>query len=240
MDHRLPSKAERSAAFKALLAPQAAPGDAPVYQAGTKAQKKTFLIVCEGANTEPAYFKSFPVSAEVVRTVDGAGVRKSVVLKAKQEAVRPKNEGREVWCVFDFDLDGANSEQKKEFNEAVEDATREGYQAAYSNDAFELWLVLHYQTCESALHRTGYYEILTRVWNLPHSYERMGKGAGFSAGIYDRIQDDIKEGKASQELAIRRAEQLYETHRHRPYADQCPCTTVYRLVRELENQKDTD
>jgi hypothetical protein len=209
------------------------PAITPLPEEASKPQAKSFLIVCEGLNTEKHYFEGFDVRPEVLTIVGGAGVRKSVVKRAKKEAGKEKNKGKEVWCVFDFDVNGANRKQKQEFNEAVEMAAREGFKVAYSNDAFELWLVLHYQTCTSALHRTGYYAILEKIWGLPHSYESMGKAKEFTAGIYDRMKEDIK---ADESLATRRARMLEKIHAHRPYADHCPCTTVYKLVRELNIQ----
>jgi RloB-like protein len=209
------------------------PAITPLPEEASEPQAKSFLIVCEGLNTEKHYFKGFDIRPEVITIVGGAGVRKSVVKRAKREAEKEKNKGKEVWCVFDFDVNGANKKQKQEFNEAVELADREGFKAAYSNDAFELWLVLHYQTCSSALHRTGYYAILEKIWKLPSSYETMGKTEGFTSGIYKRMQDDIN---ADESLATRRAKRLEKSHAHRRYADHCPCTTVYKLVHELNLQ----
>ncbi|MDF5732679.1 MAG: RloB family protein, partial [Rhizonema sp. PD38] len=97
-----------------------------------------FLIVCEGEKTEPNYFKSFRVPGKVVIDIRGLG---NNTIGLVEEVVIIKNDAEydQVWCVFDRD-----SFPRKDFNAALALATRENIQVAYSNEAFELWYLLHF------------------------------------------------------------------------------------------------
>ena len=54
-----------------------------------------------------------------------------------------------VWVVFDRD-------DFNDFNEAIALAERKGYKAAWSNEAFELWYLLHFIYLDTAISRADY------------------------------------------------------------------------------------
>ncbi len=177
----------------------------------------SFLIVCEGERTEPIYFKAFKLQSAKVK-VFGAGyntlslVKKTIELKEK---AREKNEIYEqVWSVFDRD-----SFPKQDFNAAFDLAKKKEIKIAYSNEAFELWYLLHFHYYNSGISREKYEEKLTKL--LKHKYEKK------SRTIYAEIID-------KQDDAIRNAQKLLETYEktHNPEKDN-PSTTVHHLVQEL-------
>lgn len=63
--------------------------------------------------------------------------------------------------------------QNEDFNRAIRKARDLGYHCAYSNDAFELWFVLHYQYLDQQQHRNFYYQLLGKKWNT--NYTKEGK-----------------------------------------------------------------
>lgn len=200
-------------------------------------QKKTFLIICEGKNTEPCYFEAFPVPSKSVIIEGGCNTKNKLVDFAIKKSEEEENREREVWCVFDYDIkpDEAAT-QPQDFNSAIERAEQHGLKVAWSNDAFELWFVLHYQELESNVTREKLYDILKVKWQL-ESFHNTAKTIEYCKGHYDR-HNGIN--GATQMVAIRRAKKL---HQHfgvdKNYAKHCPCTTVYKLVEELNlNQKD--
>jgi len=181
-----------------------------------------FLIICEGEKTEPNYFDGYRVPQLVVDAV-GTGyntlslVDEAIRLKGEKEA-EARRRGRspydQIWCVFDRDSFPADS-----FNNAIRKAEAAGFQAAYTNEAFELWYLLHFDDHRAALHRTQYCEILTD--RLGHKYH---KG---SLKMYAELLN-------RQVEAIRRAESLRADYgaSHNPQQDN-PCTTVHLLVKAL-------
>lgn len=62
------------------------------------------------------------------------------------------------------------------------------------------------------------------------NYEREGKKYAFCQKVYSVLLNDEQ---ASQERAIKNADELYESQKHLIYHKQNPVTTVYKLVQTL-------
>jgi len=173
-----------------------------------------FLIVCEGSKTEPNYFRRFRANTEVVDLeVIGLGDNTLSLVQRTCELMR-QDDYAQVWCVFDRD-----SFPAERFNEALNQARQRGIQVAYSNQAFELWYLLHFDYHDAALSRTLYQQMLT---------QRLGKPYRKNArDMYDLL-------KERQPEAIRNARRLLDSYGpdHNPERDN-PCTTVHQLVEEL-------
>jgi hypothetical protein len=179
---------------------------------GTKSTHKTILIVCEGVRTEPDYFNNFRLS-KVVETV-GTGTN---TLSLVKEAVRLNEATQydEVWCVFDRD-----AFPKKNITAAFKLMREKKFNAAFSNEAFELWYVLHYCYLDTKNTRGQYCKILSR---------EMGKKyAKNNPWMYDLLLP-------KQLTAIQNAKKL---EKNTPFvvgneADCIPVTSVYKLVERL-------
>ena len=182
------------------------------------AVKERFLIVCEGEKTEPNYFAGFRVPGRVL-VIEGVGRN---TLSLVDEAIRLRQETTGIydqcWCVFDRDSFPAD-----DFNHAIQKANAAGFQAAYTNEAFELWYLLHFDDHRSALSRTQYGPLLTQ--RLGHSYRKN------SVQIYRELEH-------RQEAAVGRAARLRAEYgdAHNPQADN-PSTTVHLLVEQLRKEE---
>ncbi len=188
--------------------------------------RSTFLIYCEGVNTEPEYFNSFPIMPEanaIGLSRSGLSlVEKVIELLEKQ---KEKDPDQQVWVVFDRDVrysDGRKGDA--DFNKAIKLAHEKGIKCAYSNDCFELWFILHREYQQSALNRTQYYEKLSKWLNI--NYEKHGKSKDFANDLYKKFEPQL-------ETAIKNAEKLHKSHHNDAFHQQNPCTTVYELVKEL-------
>jgi hypothetical protein len=185
-----------------------------------------FLIVCEGTETEPNYFRKFPVPTRPkVIDVDIRGVGRTT-LSLVEEALKLqrelglKNEDNykdQVWCVFDRDFKRENMNTQN-FNAAMILAKKKKLNVAYSNDAFELWYILHFDYFESTIHRQEYKKLLED--RLGHKYEKN------SEKMYDEL-------KNKQSDAIRNAKKLIQEHDPKMTGNHNPSTTVHLLVEEL-------
>ena len=177
--------------------------------------KDTFLIVCEGEKTEPNYFNGFRLSNVRVR---GSGCNtKSLVEETIYEKKLAASYGTkydQVWCVFDKD-----SFPDGDFNDAIAMAGRNKIAIAYTNQAFELWYLLHFDYHSVPLERDIYQEKLTALLG-----EKYKKGDNM---MYDKLV-------SRQGEAIKNAKKLRLTYDpyHNPAKDN-PCTTVHILVEEL-------
>ncbi|WP_338553512.1 RloB family protein [Paenibacillus sp. KS-LC4] len=199
-------------------------GDYSRKSRGTKEKRETFLIVCEGKQTEPNYFRSFPIKSEVVH-LDIRGEGKNTI-SLVQEAVKLKNaaikQGKpyvQVWCVFDKD-----SFSNEQFNNAIKLCKDVSIDYAYSNEAFELWYLLHFNYIDTALSREQYKDMLS---------ERLGKTyRKEDPNIYALLQQ-----KGREDQAIQRAKKLEKHHISiNGKLDPCnqnPSTNVFKLVEIL-------
>ena len=174
---------------------------------------ETFLIVCEGAKTEPNYFRRFRVPTKVIR-VEGLGdntislVRRTISLRDLA-----RDDYDQVWVVFDRD-----SFPKERFNNAIQLAHQEGVQVAYSNEAFELWYLLHFHYYDSGISRQQYAAMLSGMLGYP----------------YKKNSETIHEELLSkQDAAIRNARRLLDQYTPPKPSDNNPSTTVHLLVQAL-------
>ncbi len=194
--------------------------------------RNIFAIYCEGLNTEPEYFKSFPVNTETLVEAVGFGMSRTALVRRILQLVNEKemlpgqrnhDPDRQIWAVFDHDDRGAG--ENVDFDEAVRLAMANGLKVAYSNDAFELWFFLHDAFVEGQLNREHYFNHLSRVFNF--NYREEGKKLEFSRSLYHIYLD-------RQPQAIPHAQKLHASHQHEPRPSrQNPCTTVHLLVLEL-------
>ncbi len=173
--------------------------------------KPLFLIVCEGEKTEPNYFKNFRVPNDV-RDIHGLG-KNTVSLVEEALRLRGDKDYTQVWCVFDRDSFPAVI-----FNKALSLAKRNKIQVAYSNEAFELWYLLHYHYYDSALDRHQYIEKLTSC--MGKKYEKN------SPDMYDELEE-------MQPQAIENAKRLLSQYVPPSPEKDNPSTTVHVLVEEL-------
>ncbi len=198
-----------------------------------KQEKPTILIVCEGENTEPSYFKQFKLSSATIEPI-GEGYNTVSLVKRAVVFSRQK-EYDQVWCVFDADPKPDNPNQAKNFNEAVRLAEKNKFGVAYSNQAFEYWLILHFDDHQGGnMERTDYnsrINALLKPWGIIYN----GEGCKVISEDFFEILDglDEKTNKERKQLAIERSKRNYEKFDHKNLAKEESTTTVFRLVEEL-------
>ncbi len=178
------------------------------------------LIVCEGEKTERYYFEAFQTNEDLIKVeVFGAGKNKDSLveyaIKLKKKAEKEELYSS-VWCIFDRDSDPANPNDKNNFNKAFSLARSNQIKVAYSNDAFEIWYILHFNFHQTAWRRDKYEGKLTEL--LGSKYEKSDQA------MYAKLKD-------KQTTAIKNSEKLLAIYgvNPNPEADN-PSTTVHLLV----------
>ena len=179
-------------------------------------QKETFLILCEGEKTEPNYIRGFRLASATINVL-GLGYN-TVSLVTEAIRIRDVEKSRginydQVWCVFDKDDFSAEI-----FNNAVELAKANNIELAYSNEAFELWYLLHFIYFDSQIGRADYIKALSK--HLSNKYQKN------STDMYEELLD-------KQDFALANADKLFKSYDQSNPANENPCTTVYELVAEL-------
>ena len=187
-----------------------------------------FLIVCEGEKTEPNYFKSFPKRVGKIifdLEFDGGGISTlKVVEKAIELRDKSSRKYDRVWAVFDKDSFTPNS-----FNSAIKKAEANNIHCAWSNEAFELWYLLHFHNRITPMSRKDYKESIEHCINskLPKSAKKF---------VYKKNDEKFKlllDKYGSVDNAIRWAKDLSSSINDEKYANHNPQTMVFRLVEEL-------
>lgn len=198
--------------------------------------KCRILIVCEGEKTEPMYFKSFNMVAQPSDslvfniTTDGGKINTmQVVNKAIEMKSKAEQQGQPydaVWVVFDKD-----DFQNCEFDNAIKEADRKNIGCAWSNEAFELWYVYHFDDRNTAMKREEYQKIIT---------QRIRK-CGYKSGkeIYQYKKNDpnmrniLRACNCNELDAVKRAERQANSFSDMCFHNHNPCTMVYKLVKLL-------
>lgn len=179
---------------------------------GSKDIEKKVLIVCEGARTEPSYFKKFKANTKC--EIVGAGCN---TISVVERALTMFSSGKfkEAWCVFDRD-----SFTKNRVKDALTLARQNNINIAFSNESFELWYVLHFAYLDTKITRSDYVKALN----------------GYLGKPYKKNDEDMYQVLLQyQHKAIERSKLLY-TEMVLPGACECdsyPYTTIHHLVERL-------
>lgn len=174
--------------------------------------RKSVLIVCEGAKTEPAYFEAF----RLPQVVEVQGVGKNTVSLVKHALdLKAKSNFDEVWCVFDRD-----SFPPDNISSAFALAKANNIEVIFSNECFELWYLLHFIYFDTGVSRKRYMSMLNQ--QLGHNYKKN------DPAMYDLLLE-------KQGTAIKFSKKLHKLFPFNPGTEHKakPSTNVYKLVERL-------
>ena len=195
-------------------------------------EKPTILIVCEGQNTEPSYFNKFKLSSATVKSIGEGHNTLSLVKRAIILSQRKAYD--QVWCVFDKD-----DFEDDDFNSAINLANHNSFGVAYSNQAFEYWIILHFNDHQGGGITRNLYDKLINKYLKPFDLKYDGKKSKIiSDDIFDVLESiEKKSGKARRILAIERAKRNCQLLNHRNPAKEESSTAVFKLVEELDKYR---
>ncbi|RKD15151.1 hypothetical protein BCY91_06420 [Pelobium manganitolerans] len=196
-------------------------------------KRKYYLIVCEGEATEPNYFEGLkqdlPKGVLTAYQIDIAGTGRntqSLIDEAfRLQTVYEKSTTQKIdrlWVVCDKDNFSA-----QDFNGAIQRCHTSDVGCAWSNEAFELWYLLHFQYYENAMSRRVYKDMIENhlkpLLDEDFRYEKNSEQMYALLKEHGNLQD-----------AIRNANRLAGRFEGRQdYANHNPCTMVWMLVEEL-------
>ena len=213
---------------------------------GNQPKRRSFLIVCEGEATEPNYFraiaKCLPRNMVSNVVVEGVGGTPDYLLKfAKQKVEERKAQGQppfyHVWLVFDRDnfehfTDTILAvERQNEENKRLPIAERpvEHWHCAWSNEAFELWYILHFrEQLGGGISRSRYQEM------LQENIRAMTPETGFvyqknDGSMFRRLVPYVCDAIPRAERGLQKQLAEHGTD----WASMNPATCVHQLVRDL-------
>lgn len=188
------------------------------YKRGKREQKKqkdAILIVC-GDRTEELYFKKFRSDLgkiEVKPILNNESPKRIVERTIKEDN---KENYVQAWVVFDKD----DFNDFDDFDEAIQLANKNNIRVAFSNQAFELWFILHYKYLSHSMHRNKYEGEIEKLTGKSYSKTN------------DQIYDLLKNKMNDAIINAKKGHQKWKLESNKP-SDWESCTTVYELVNYL-------
>lgn len=222
-----------------------------------KSKNKTkvpdIIISCEDSVSAPAYLNKIVESLiqDKKITQDSFIIVEHTVLKGtnpskvleRLKKYSDKNgkiykDFKHKWIVIDRDVERTNGggHTKEDFNIAINSAKSKKenlhIEVAYSNDAFELWYLLHFDYVNTPFLRDEINQKLIKKLKekSPHKFSKLNdknmKEANYTKHIYDELVE-------LQPVAIKHATTLLESYgdKHNPESD--ISTTVHKLITVL-------
>ena len=196
-----------------------------------------FLIVCEDEKTEPYYFEQFidlfPKETVFLRAIGTGRSSLGVVEQSNIEREKLVSESNknvdEVWVVFDKDDAEKSPGNSQRFKQAFKRAEELDHSVAYSNEVFELWLLLHLIGVDMyrPIPRNEIYDLLNKSGKKFFSEFEYEHG---STEIIDLI---LKYG--NEKKAIERATAILTKQEGIHPIDANPSTTVHILIKRLRD-----
>jgi hypothetical protein len=139
-----------------------------------------------------------------------------------------------VWAVFDKDSFTPNN-----FNGAIILAESNDIKVGWSNEAFELWYLLHFQYRNTSISRTDYKKAIEEEIN--NKIAEQSKSKNPKKFVYKKNSEEmysILEKYGNQKFAITNAEKLIKNHNCNNYSIHNPCTRIHLLVQELNGDSE--
>lgn len=234
----------------------------------TAEETTTFILFCEDSINEPSYFRSFQIPQKVKINVveDQRSSFKNIISTLhyceKEGLLESDNKGykikpgitNDIWCVYDRDVETddfekIDPERDVDFTFGIQSAEAAGLNVAWSNDVFELWILLHFEDVTPKIwqHRKYVYERLTSIFKeMPDQSPEMSAITGkenfnykiflkrkayFNLYVLPYLSANLNDA-ISRALALEAAFPV--EHKHH----QCnPCTKIHHLVRSILSVK---
>lgn len=199
-------------------------------------QRNRFIIITNGKETEKNYFTAlrgfrhsiYDIKVEF-ENADPAGLIR--------RAIREKDSSNRVWIVFD----------KDEFtDDVVYDVIRTanendiGY--AFSNAAFEVWLIDHFR--EFSLEKTSeelvvILDSILKNQGYSKGYEKNDTEA-FQTLLLPSLDNAVHNADVSLQKRILKYNTARPNDKNYPYCDWNSCTTVHKLIDALKLDTKSD
>lgn len=194
--------------------------------------RESVLIVCEGAKTEPQYFKALRkelrlLTVEVV--VEGEGcdsapisvVDHAISLRQQRDKEAKQSVGAVaydvIWCVMDVEAPRPHTS----LAQAVDKAKANNLRMALSNPMFEYWYLLHFEKTSALMQRNR--DVMKKLKEHHAKYKK--NDPEFFTVVYPRTAKAIENSKAV----------LKEKHYGDDLQNCNPSTHVHRVVEHLQS-----
>ena len=145
-------------------------------------------------------------------------------------------DANQVWCVFDID----NTMKDKSLIPAIELSNGSNVQIAFSNMAFEVWLLSHFDKIEKEMNNEKLIiemdKLLTNRLNLNKKYDKSDKEL-LKKYFIPNLDNAVNNTKIIYQKRIKEHEALYSGNKNYRIWEWNSCSNVYKLIESLNLTK---
>lgn len=193
-------------------------------------QRDKFTIITNGKESEKNYFEAVRGAKRSIFNITVEFDNADPISLVKR-AIREKPDSNQTWIVFDKDEFPGES-----VYEAMRLARKNGIGVAFSNAAFEVWLIDHFR--EFSAEKTA--DELLSI--LDSALKEHGHTKGYQKNdanlvkkeFMPRIDTAVLNADVSLQKRIAEHNKQKPGDRNYPYCDWNSCTTVHKLVEALK------
>ena len=193
-------------------------------------QRTKFYIITNGKETEYNYFSALKSKKSTYDvSISFTNADPIGLVKHAQRFVAESNQ---VWIVFDVDC----THKDGRLVPAIKMAEEIGVKYAFSNLAFEVWLISHFEKCEKELNTEGHKRILNKYLAEKKEglvYEKADASL-IKKYFLPYYKTAINNAKIVHQKKKREHESLYGQNSKYEIWKWNSCTTVYKLVEALK------
>lgn len=192
-------------------------------------QRSKFYIVTNGKETEYNYFNALKSKKSTYDVaIKFANKDPLGLVQYAQDFLSDSNQ---VWVVFDIDY----THEEKRLLPAIKCAEESGIKYAFSNLAFEVWLISHFKKCDQVLNTDGHKRLLDEYLNSKKKGLTYEKSDNDSLKKYfiPYYKTAINNAKIVYQKKKVEHEKQYGQNSQPRIWEWNSCTTVYKLVEAL-------
>lgn len=191
-----------------------------------------FYIVTNGKSSEQNYFnllkskKSIYNVKAIFQNNDPMGL---------VEFAKTLKDANQIWLVFDIDY----TYKDKRLIPAITEAKKFGFKYAFSNLAFEVWLISHFQKCDRELDTNGHKRILDEFLSKQKTgltYDKADKEL-LKKYFVPNYKEAVINAKIVHQERIKEHNEKYGNSSNPRIWEWNSCTTVYKLVEAMKLSK---
>lgn len=196
--------------------------------------RSKFYILTNGRETEKNYFDLIKSKKSIFDVK--VEYQNSNPVQLVRYASQYLREANQVWCVFDID----NNFNNGTLIQAIKLAEETGVQIAYSNIAFEVWLLSHYQKVESSYDNARLIrqidKLLRKDLRLNRDYDKSDKEL-LKKHFLPKLDDAVVNSKVIYQRKVKQHKQEYMGNKNYRIWEWNSSTNVFQLIEALKLQK---
>ena len=195
--------------------------------------RNKFYIITKGEQTESNYFSLLKHKHSIYEVK--IKFENKDPLGLVQFAVDNYQDANQKWCVFDID----NTFEDNRLKPAIKLAAENNIKIAYSNMAFEVWLISHFEKCSRYLTTKDFKKILDR------HLKSINKELEYSKSDEKLLKDHfipnykqaVENAKIVHQQWVKENQEQHKYFNEQPIWKWNSSTTVYKLIEALKLQK---